>query len=195
MNTTPDIALLWTDLETTGLDYENDLILELAYQVTDFLGKPLTEPKSFITFKHNDTAGLSEVLNRYHAADQYVREMHLKNGLWNDVLFGGGSERKNFFETIGDMLDEAGEAAPTSEIRLAGSTVGFDKRFLETKYGEELPISYRVFDLSTLRPVFAWQDMPLDQFNDDRPTDTHRAADDIARDIRQWQGLVGILTQ
>lgn len=193
MTEIPDITLLWTDIETTGLDYENDLILEVAWQVTNYLGEPLSSPHSFITVDHEDTELLGKVLDRYLKAGTYVQEMHRNNGLWNEVLFGGPSDsRAGFYEVLDEMFETINAVRGDSEVRIAGSSVGFDKRFLETAYGGELPISYRVHDLSTFRPFLKWQGMDLDDFNVSAP-DTHRALADVMRDRDQWRGLISII--
>ena len=194
MTDVPNICLLWADIETTGLDYESDLILEIAYQITDYLGEPLSPLHSAITIGHEDDELLGAVLDRYLKAPSVVQQMHRDNGLWNEVLFGGPKDgRAGFFEVIDDMLSTLGEVRGDAEVRLAGSTVGFDKRFLETVFGGELPISHRVHDLSTLRPLFKWQGIDLDDATESLDTGTHRAAADVERDVLQWQSLIHIM--
>lgn len=189
----PNIALLWTDIETTGLNYETDLILEVAWQITDYLGEPLTEIRSFITVDQDDEQLLGRVLERYQKANQYVKSMHRENGLWNEVLFGTDTScRDEFFTVMDRMISDLDEVRGDAEVRFAGSSVGFDKRFIETVFGGELPISHRVHDLSTFRPFFEWQEMSLDEFSADLPGGSHRAAADIERDIAQWRGVVNI---
>lgn len=192
MTETPNITLLWTDIETTGLDFDNDMILELAWQFTNYLGEPYTELKSKVTIDYGDGDLAADVLARYHAADPFVKQMHLDNGLWNEVFFRPDIERANIFECVEILLEDLDDVRGSSEVRLAGSTVHFDKRFLEQMLGETLPISHRVHDLSTIRPLMKWQGIDLDSFNTEAP-DTHRAADDVARDIQQWVGLVSAL--
>ena len=43
--------LLWVDLEMTGLDVENDVILEIAAEVTDFSYKTLDSYEAIIKHK------------------------------------------------------------------------------------------------------------------------------------------------
>lgn len=193
MTTQPNILLLWSDIETTGLDYDQDLILELAWQITDYAGTPLTEVTSTITIDYGDEAMMRMALERYRKAAPYVKEMHLKNGLWNEVLFVENDTRSDLFHAIDDMLIAVDEVREDAEVRLAGSSVGFDKRFLETAFGGELPISHRVHDLSTLRPFFQWQGIDLAELVLDHEDGTHRAAADIRRDVAQWSSLVQLM--
>lgn len=193
MTTQPNILLLWNDIETTGLDYDQDLILEMAWQLTDYAGAPLTEVTSSITIDYGDEAMMRMVLERYRKAAPYVKEMHLKNGLWNEVLFVESDTRSDLFHAIDDMLTTVDEVREDAEVRLAGSSVGFDKRFLETAFGGELPISHRVHDLSTLRPFFQWQGIDLAELTLDHEDGTHRAAADIQRDVAQWSSLVQLM--
>ena len=194
MTTQPNILLLWNDIETTGLDYDQDIILEMAWQLTDYAGKPLTEITSSITVDADDDAMQFKVLERYHKAAPYVKEMHLNNGLWAEVIFRApGAHRGGLFEALDEMLSAVDEVREDAEVRLAGSSVGFDKRFLEVAFGGELPISHRVHDLSTLRPLFKWQGVDLDDLVIDIEDGTHRAAADIRRDVAQWASLIQLM--
>lgn len=193
MTTQPNILLLWNDIETTGLDYDQDIILEMAWQLTDYAGTPLTEITSSITVDYNDEAMMYSVMDRYRKAVPYVKDMHSKNGLWNEVLFVESTPRSNLFHAIDEMLNFIDEVREDAEVRLAGSSVGFDKRFLEAAFGGELPISHRVHDLSTLRPLFKWQGVDLDDLTLDHEDGTHRAAADIQRDVAQWSNLIELM--
>lgn len=195
MTDAPNILLLWTDIETTGLNPEHDLILELAWQFTDYLGVPLGAPQSLITVDHENEDLMRAVLDRYMTAAPVVKKMHLDNNLWGDVLFRGAEvPRDGIFEVLDALHDQIDEHRGDAEVRLAGSSVHFDKRFLEHVLGGELPISHRVHDLSTLRPFLNWQGLDLDQFSADLVSDSHRALADIERDIAQWRGLCAFLS-
>lgn len=196
MNDIPDILLLWTDIETTGLDYNHDLILEMAWQITDYAGVPATEPESMLTIASNDEERIIKVLERYREADPYVQQMHLSNGLWNEVVFDVPTGRHSrdrldiVIERMIDAVDDAREVSET-EVRFAGSSVGFDKRFIEIAYGAELPgISHRVHDLSTIKPLLLWHGIDINNYTADWDTNSHRALRDVERDVHQWQQLV-----
>ena len=192
MNQKP-VALVWADIETTGLDYNKDLILEVAFQITDLQGTPISELESYLTI----TEGLQAATYlAYRKCLRIVREMHSKNGLWNEALFDTDVERLDISQVVAKIHTAVQRVAvyqPPTEYRLAGSTVGFDKRFIETKLGEELPrLSRRTFDLSTLRTLARAKGIEPDDLID-APQDTHRAADDVRRDIETWQKLYQLL--
>lgn len=196
----PNILLCWTDLETTGLDYERDFILEIAYGFTDYLGEPVHDSPqvtSTLTVSNEEIDVLHGVLDRMVHGHPAVREMHEKNDLWNDIFIGLDKPRKTLTAVIDDLSAAAIELGNGfDEVRFAGSNVGFDKRFIETAIGSEVPgFHYRVHDLSTFRPFFRWQDMDLNQFTSDRSTDTHRALVDVIRDIDQWRGIAQAVSQ
>ena len=190
----PNIALLWTDIETTGLDYENDIILEIAWQITDFDGDPLTGLSSSLTVDHSDQELLEQVLQRYVLADKYERDMHQANGLWSETLFNPDVTRDGIHEVIEGILATIEEVRGDAEVRFAGSSVGFDKRFIETVYGGELPgVSHRVYDLSSIRPLMLSQGIHMDEFSAELTDGTHRAAADVERDVTQHRGLLASL--
>ena len=190
----PNIALLWTDIETTGLDYENDIILEIAWQITDFDGDPLTGLSSSLTVDHSDQELLEQVLQRYVQANKYVRDMHLANGLWSETLYNPDVTRDGIHEVLDGILVAVEETCGDAEVRFAGSSVGFDKRFIETVYGGELPgVSHRVYDLSSIRPLMLSQGIDMDEFSAGLLDGTHRAAADVERDVTQHRGLLASL--
>lgn len=192
----PKIIFLWLDLETTGLLYEEDVILEMAYQFTDYLGEPLTNVTSTLTVNYTDDELMTKVYDKYRSGNDYVRKMHLSNSLWSDILFQPDVPRADFYTAL-EELHEALDMvrSPGYEIRFAGSSVGFDKRFVETVYGSELPISHRVHDLSTMRPFFKWQGIDMDEFTKHLTDGTHRAGADIERDIAQWRGVISVFNE
>ena len=137
--------IVWLDLETTGLDAEKDLILEVACVVT--------------------TDQLAE-LGRFHAVTDYakrvplcslpvrVQEMHLENGLWLDSLRNGQSADSvasafhNFL--VGEM-----KIPKDPKPLLAGNTISFDRRFLQEKWPLTASLfHYRDYNVTTLHEFF-----------------------------------------
>ena len=193
MTDVPNITLLWVDIETTGLNYENDIILEMAWQMTTYLGEPLHDIRSFLTIDKDDEDMLKAVLERYIHAPDVVKQMHANNGLWNEILFSTTAPRAGFWEVIERLYQDLDEHRKDTEVRFAGSSVHFDKRFIEEVSGEVLPISHRVHDLSTLRPFLQWQGFDVAK-PVARPGELeHRASIDIQRDIEQWHTLSSFL--
>lgn len=137
--------IVWLDLETTGLDPQKDLILEVACIVTE--------------------DSLYEV-GRFHAITDYaqrvplcslpirVQEMHLANGLWLESLRTGrpadavASDLHNF------LLAEA-KIPRDSKPLLAGNTISFDRKFVEAKWPLTAKLfHYRDYNVTTLHEFF-----------------------------------------
>jgi len=186
------MLLVWTDLETTGLEPEHESVLEVAVIVTD---TALNEIASF-------TGVTNEAQHRPFARlHPKVQEMHLKNGLWAESLASRTSVEKLDVELWGwldivltghaDVVDGK-RVAP----QLAGSTISFDRSFLRkhTPKFHEL-LHYRNLDVSTLNEVArrwwpaVWQGRPG---ANGKPEDAkHRALDDIRGSIDALRYYLG----
>src|SRR5437870_3014052 len=64
--------LVWLDLEMTGLDVEQHVIVEIACIVTDSDLTPLDDGIDIVVFQDADALG---------RMDDFVRKMHTKSGL------------------------------------------------------------------------------------------------------------------
>lgn len=159
--------LVWVDLETTGLDPKKDLILEAAIIITDE--------------KLNALASYEQVVWQpgYAITDRmqpFVYEMHAASGLLHAVSKStkGLEELQRKFH---GMLYETG-VEPFSGV-VAGSTVHFDKSFLEA----QIPslkgfFSHRCFDTSTLKAAHKmW--MPCRDILQENEAAKHRAMADV----------------
>src|SRR5215469_13562344 len=69
--------LIWIDLEMTGLDTDNDSILEIATIVTD---------KDLAILAEGPVFAIRHALERLEAMDAWNRNQHRKSGLWEQVL-------------------------------------------------------------------------------------------------------------
>lgn len=151
--------LLWLDLETTGLDPQNDRILQVAYGITDSQMHRWIPVTSDIVTINKEAWDLIE-------ASPFIQDMHGKTGLL-DKLTGEGTK---LLEDIEDdilaamsraqlgMLNDIGydmDGDEVGRVTLAGASVHFDKSFIQTwmpRLHEKL--SYRIFDTSTLQAFF-----------------------------------------
>ena len=129
--------LIWVDLEMTGLDPENDVILQAALVVTNASLEPLEEMMLDIW---QPEPALGRMV-------PYVRDMHEKNGLLDRVRASkvdlGAAEKK--------LLERVSGWCPYGAV-LCGNSVGNDKAFIE----HWMPalggyLSYRVIDVSSLK--------------------------------------------
>src|SRR6185312_2073672 len=87
----PTTKLLWVDLEMTGLDTEEHVIIEVAAEVTDWTFRTLASYEAVI--KHSD-----EVLAR---ANPWARDQHEKSGLTARVRTEGRPEQEVIHELVG----------------------------------------------------------------------------------------------
>ncbi len=112
----PTPTYLGLDLETTGLDPEHDLILEIGVLI---LGDDLTEITRFDAPIAHETHAIMTRIN------DYVRDMHTQNGLLSELDAGKGIPLEQSEQTLHLIID----AYPERPV-LLGSSVHFDRGFL-----------------------------------------------------------------
>ncbi len=137
------MKLIWLDLETTGLDPTRGKILEVAAAVAD-----LSAPFDLGPFVSR-VLPLSEW--EYGLMDDYVRAMHVKNGLLAECARSTARLDAVEFELL-DLLPVPGtyerEDAPT----LAGSSVHFDHTWLRVHMPTfAARLSHRHYDVSAVK--------------------------------------------
>ncbi|WNM25261.1 oligoribonuclease [Demequina capsici] len=162
--------LVWIDCEMTGLDLENDALVEVACLVTDAELNVLGD-------------GVSVVIRPPDAAmaqmNDFVTNMHATSGLLPELEHGTTMEdaQRQVLAYV-DAHVPAGTRPP-----LAGNTVGMDKAFLERDMPQLMErLHYRVVDVSSLKElVRRWY--PRVFFNAPEKTGGHRALGDIQDSI------------
>jgi oligoribonuclease len=161
--------LLWVDLEMTGLDPEEHVIIEVAAEVTDFTFKTLASYEAVI--HHSD-----EVLAR---ANEWAANQHQKSGLTERVRKSERSEEAVKHELIGFIRAQFGDEPAV----LAGNSIHNDRNFIKKWWPEvDSLLHYRMLDVSSLKIVMQGKyDIPFDK------KDTHRAFDDIQASIAELQ--------
>jgi oligoribonuclease len=170
-----DNHLLWMDLETTGLDGDQDDIIEIGCIITT---PDLVELGEFTRVVRPSPKGLERLMK-----NQIVRDMHSSNGLLFEVqsadsIIAVETELLNWIhETVTDSSDEA--LVEPGSLVLAGSGVGHhDLTFVQY----HLPpiadlLTYWVIDVGVLRRAHEmWVGTDVSAANDAK---THRAIDDI----------------
>lgn len=172
------MKLLWTDIETTGLDPNRCDILEIACFLADFkrpwdatmIANLLIMPESF----------------RF---EDGCRTMHARSGLIRDVL-EFGSKIEDVEAELVRLMVAARE--PGESVMIAGSSVHFDLAFLRSKMPDfARMLHYRIFDVSVLR---TWVEMQCEITGENKPDfcnppdeKPHRAGSDVVVSIALGQ--------
>lgn len=160
--------LLWVDLEMTGLDPRQDVILEIAAIVTDFNFKVLARYEAQV--RHNKAT-----VEKAMAANQWWDTVPIAKQALLAKLSDGKSEdqiRQEFKQLIEQHFG-------TEPAVLAGNSVHADKSFLDHRWPEigEL-LHYRILD------VTSWKIVMQGKYGlTFTKKETHQAADDIQESI------------
>ncbi|KZY28169.1 MULTISPECIES: oligoribonuclease [unclassified Oleiphilus] len=163
--------LIWIDLEMTGLDPEQERIIEIATIVTDSQLNTLAEGP-VIAIHQSD-----ELMD---SMDEWCTKTHGENGLTARVKASNTSEREAEQDTIEFLKQYVDKGCSP----ICGNTIGQDRRFL-VKYMPELEafFHYRNLDVSTLKElVRRWKPEIQSGL---KKQGTHLALDDIRDSIEE----------
>ena len=168
-----DNQLVWLDLEMTGLDVEQHVIVEIACVVTDSDLAPRDDGIDIVV--HQDAAALARM-------DDFVTRMHTKSGLLPLIE----ASTVNIEEAQKQVLAYVRRhVALAGTAPLCGNSIGVDRRFLD-QYMRELAeyMHYRSIDVSSLKELCRrW----YPEIYRKRPSkvEAHRALDDIKESIEE----------
>lgn len=165
--------LTWLDLETTGLDERTDEILEIGVIVTD---DELNEVAAQAwTVRPSNRAVLLSM-------SEFVRSMHVSSGLLDEVMSGEAYPLRHAEAEAIEFI--RAYSGPGSSWPMAGSSVGFDRRFLlQHARGLESTFSYRTVDVSSIKElVRRWRPAAEYAPEGGKP---HRALSDIRHSIAE----------
>ncbi len=165
-------ALVWIDCEMTGLDLENDALIEVAALVTDGELNVLGDGIDLVI--KPDPAALEQM-------GDFVRAMHTKSGLL-DALDAGIT----LAEAEARVLAYVRAWVPDPhKAPLAGNTVGTDRTFLARDMPTlERHLHYRNVDVSTIKELSRrWY--PKVTINSPAKSGNHRALADIMESIEE----------
>ena len=164
--------LFWVDLEMTGLDTKDDVILEVAAEITDFNFKTLASYEARVKQKR-------EVV---------VARMQ-KNIWWKDYP----ANRDDFIERLDtakpskqvedELIALLGEQFGAEPAILAGNSIHNDRNFIKQHWPAlDLKLHYRMLDVSSMKIYM--QGRYGIEFE---KKEIHRAFDDIQASIAEWQ--------
>lgn len=163
--------LIWIDLEMTGLDTDNDSILEIATIVTDAQLNVLAEGPEL---------AIAHPLERLEAMDEWNRNQHRKSGLWQRALEQGVAMADAEQRT----LDFLAQWVPANSSPICGNSICQDRRFLHRQMPRlEKYFHYRNLDVSTIKEL-ARRWAP-DVLNGVRKDAKHTALSDIQDSIAE----------
>lgn len=136
-------ALLWCDIESTGLDLAFDSILEVAFIVTDLDLQPITGYHEVIKPDRMAIARLQ--------SNEVVLDMHKKSGLIHDMRSATMLLPEVEAEVI--RMLEGQTALSPGEISLAGSGVAnFDRPLIRQQLRKLDPwLTYYSYDIGVFR--------------------------------------------
>lgn len=157
---------LWIDLETTGLDPDNDRIIEVGWFLSDHVER-ITEPQSVLITPDKIAWELMQ-------QDLFVQTMHTENDLLKDMeAFGTIMPEDAEDQILEELLPYSDEV-----IILAGASVHFDRGFIRNWMPRlDRRLIHRHMDVSTLRMFF--NDSGFHSYGEkERPT-VHRALQDV----------------
>ncbi len=174
--------LIWIDLEMTGLDTDNDSIIEIATVVTDAQLNVLAEGPEFAIVHPVETL---------EAMDEWNRNQHRRSGLWQRVIDGNVTMGQAEAQTIAFLQEwiKAG-ASP-----MCGNSICQDRRFLHRQMPRlEKYFHYRNLDVSTIKELARrWAPQVLAGVS---KTGSHTALSDVhdsIAELRHYRQFMGAL--
>lgn len=143
--------IAWVDVETTGLDERAGELLEVALVITD------DELDAVAVMEH---VVAHDVTLAWGRADAVVQTMHGDSGLWRDIVVRGvpiDLVEKLLLRGVLDVVkrwEMSGVEFNPKATPLAGSTVGFDRRWLRHHLPRfEALWSHRSIDVSSVNEL------------------------------------------
>ena len=165
--------LIWIDLEMTGLDPDNDLIIEIATIVTD---------KHLNTLAEGPVLAVHQSDEAIVAMDDWNQKHHGQSGLIERVKISTVDDAEAEKQTI-EFLKQW---VPANTSPICGNSIGQDRRFLY-RYMPKLEayFHYRNIDVSTLKELaMRWAPDLQKGF---QKKSAHKALDDIIESIDEMK--------
>lgn len=165
--------LIWIDLEMTGLDCDNDSIIEIATIVTDKNLNILAEGPVLAIHQSDETLA---------AMDDWNQKHHGESGLIERIKASTIDEQEAGRQT----LEFLKRWVPAKKSPMCGNSICQDRRFLHRSMPElEQYFHYRNLDVSTLKELASrWAPEIMKGFE---KKSAHKALDDIRESIDEMK--------
>lgn len=168
--TTPDLPLIWLDMEMTGLDPKTDVVLEIATLVTTAELELIAEGPDLVIHQPDS------VLDNMSA---WCIEHHGQSGLTAACR----ASTISLAEAERLTLEFLAKHCQPGRAPLCGNTIGQDRRFM-VEYMPALDrfVHYRSVDVSTIKELCRrwYPTLP-----DHPKAETHRALEDIRESVAE----------
>ena len=163
--------LIWIDLEMTGLDTQQDCIIEIATVVTDANLNIVAEGPVLAVHQSDAILG---------AMDEWNTKQHAKSGLIARVKSSNCNEQQAEQQTL-EFLQQY---VPKNKSPMCGNSICQDRRFMARLMPElEAYFHYRNLDVSTLKELVSrWSP---DIAKGLTKNNNHLALDDIKDSIEE----------
>ena len=162
--------LAWVDLEMTGLDYNNDVILEIACIITDTNLNIVAEGPNLIIHQPDELLdGMNEWCLQTHGASGLIQSCK--------------DSTISIEQAEEEVLQFLQKYCAPQTTPLCGNTVWFDKLFLQRQMPRITDfLHYRVVDVTAFKIMLnAWSNVAISF----PKKNNHRALDDIRESIAE----------
>ena len=164
---------MWIDLEMTGLDPDNHVIVEIAALVTDAQLNILGDGVDLVVHATDEElAGMND----------FVTEMHTKSGLIDEIK----SSTVSLEEAENIVVDMIRMHCPDEHLPpLAGNSIATDRAFIKAHMKKlNSVLHYRMIDVSSIKELTRrWY--PRAYYGQPDKGMAHRALADIIESIRE----------
>ncbi len=165
--------LIWIDLEMTGLDCDNDSIIEIATIVTDKNLNILAEGPVLAIHQSDETLA---------AMDDWNQKHHGESGLIERIKASTIDEQEAGRQT----LEFLKRWVPAKKSPMCGNSICQDRRFLHRSMPElEQYFHYRNLDVSTLKELASRWAPEIMKGSEKKSA--HKALDDIRESIDEMK--------
>lgn len=167
--------LLWVDLEMTGLDPANDVLLEVGLEITDF------EFKTIETYETRIQQNREVVLDRMQKNIWWREFPENRDDFLNNLDKG-----KSLSQVEQDLIALVETHFPDEQAVLAGNSIYNDRLFIKQWMPAlDLKLHYRMLDVSAFKVLMQGKYGKV--FEKDS---AHRAFDDIQASIAELQDYI-----